>query len=266
MKTAFAIVFVFLASLAVPGQVPAPTPLASATPQQHRILSQPGAPVRIVSANATWVDVSESVLKVAPSYPRGVEIFVVVENVSQQIVRTYATRRGQESTKERNTCLGPPGGVGRGLRPGQRTGTSTWQSDAPSDPAPAIWIDFVELEDGTRWGEDVCGKGDHLDGERSGARAQRDQLMAVFREQGPDGLMTFIRNSLETARKAQERGERPLFPAPPPPGQSQSWQDGYLKGAQRIIQQVIDAERDFGADEIEHVLLRPIEPSEKKPR
>lgn len=200
----------------------------------------------------------------APGDRSGTQIYVVVENISQQMVRTYATLRGFESAKNPHSCLGPPGMIGRGLRPGQRTGTSSWQGASQSDPPPAVWIDFVELEDGTTWGEDLCQVGDRLDGQRRGFRSQRDQLLGVFREKGADGLIAFIKENFEIARKAAERGEQPMFPLRPPPGHSRRWEEGYSEGAGRIIGQVIEAERVYGPSEIEHVLLRPIEPSEKE--
>jgi hypothetical protein len=227
---------------------------ATPLPQQLRILSQPDAPLRIVSADVTWA---------MPNDTRGVQIYIVVENVSQLVIRTYATRRDLDATAKSKACLGPPGMIGRGLRPGQRTGTSTWQGTSNSDPPLAVWIDFVELSDGTRWGADECQIAEWRDGERDGARAQRDQLLVIFREKGADVLMVFIKEKTEVNRRALERGERPIFPIVPP-GHSKRWEEGFSAGARGIVQQVIDAERDWGADEIEHVLLRPIDPSEKK--
>ena len=257
MKLAAAIFLLLLSCVLAPAQAPSNpvTPLDEPTPQQLRILPQPDSPLRIVSANATWI---------APRDRSGIQIYIVVENVSEQLVRTYATSRGLESTQDPKSCLGPPGRIGRGLRPGQQAGTSTWQGVSQSNPAPAVWIDFVELADGSRWGANACQIGDKLDGERTGARAQRDQLLRIFREHGRDSLMEFINSSFETARKVRERGEQPQFPLTPPAGHSREWEQGYSEGAARIIQQVMDADRDFGAKEVEHVLMRPIEPSEKK--
>src|SRR5580765_2533572 len=154
-----------------------PKPPASsipAVPQPVRILSQPDAPLRIISADTSWA---------MPNDRTMVQVFVVVKNVSDQLVRTYATRRGVESNSSSKACLGPPGMIGRGLQPGQTAGTSSWQGISNSDPW-AVWIDFVEMSDGSRWGADKCEIGERLDGERSGMRAQRDQLLTILREKG----------------------------------------------------------------------------------
>ena len=230
---------------------------ATPTPQQLRILSQPDAPLRIVSANVTWA---------TPSDRFAVQIYIVVENVSGQSVRGYATRRDINSTIGPKACLGNPVLPGRVLRPGQKAGTSTWQGVSNSDPAPAVWIDFVELSDGITWGADECHIAEWLDGGRTGARMQRDQLLGILHEKGADALMAFIRDNSqkEIDRNARERVERPILPIAPPSGHSKDWEAGFSVGARGILQRVIDAYREWGADEIEHVLLRPIVPSEKE--
>jgi len=193
-----------------------------------------------------------------------IQIYVVVKNVSNQLVRMYVTRRGIESNTSPKACLGPPGRFGRGLQPGQQAGTISWQGVSNSDPAPAVWIDFVELSDGTRWGADECQKGERLDGERAGMRVQRDQLLKILRDKGADALMEFIKEKAEANRRASERREQPVFPDPPPMGHSRNWEEAFSEGAREMVRRVVDAEHDWGADEIEHVLLRPIEPSQKK--
>jgi hypothetical protein len=152
------------------------------------------------------------------------------------------------------------------FRPGQKWGTSTWQGVPDPDPVPGLWIDFVEFVDGTRWGADECQTGDRIDGGLVGTRMQRDQLLTVFREKGADALMAYIQNNFqkELEIEALKRGERPVLPISPPPGHSKQWEEGFTGGARGILQRVIDAEREWGTDEIEHVLLRPITASETK--
>ncbi len=255
----FSISMLVCLSLSIRAQAPQnpPTATNTPTPQQLRILPQPDAPLRIASADVTWA---------TPSDRFAVQVYIVVENVSQQTVRTYATRRDINSTTGPKACLGTPVLPGRVLRPGQKAGTSTWQGVANSDPAPAAWIDFVELSDGTTWGADECHIAEWLDGGRTGTRMQRDQLLGILREKGADALMTFIQDNFqkEIDRKAWERGERPILPIAPPSGHSKDWDAGFSGGARGILQRVIDAYREWGAEEIEHVLLRPIDGSEKK--
>ncbi|HEU5236655.1 MAG TPA: hypothetical protein VFU37_05910, partial [Pyrinomonadaceae bacterium] len=120
-----------------------PKPLAAPTsPQQLTILPQPDAPVRISLAQVTW----------ATNDRRGVQVYVEVENIGEKSVRMYETRRDVDSPNGPKTCLGPGNIPGKLLRQGQKTGTSTWQGVFNSEPAPAVWVDFVEFADGTTWG------------------------------------------------------------------------------------------------------------------
>ena len=247
-------------SLATWAQAPQSQPTATSTPipQQLRILPQPEAPLRIASADVTWATPSDRI---------AVQVYIVVENVGQQTVRTYATRRDINSTTGPKACLGTPAlPAAIGLPPGKKAGTSTWQGVSNSDPAPAVWIDFVELLNGTRWGADECKIAEWLDGARTGARMQRDQLLGILREKGADALMAFIQDNFQKKvdPKEWERGERPILPISPQPGHSKRWEEGFSAGARGMLQRVIDANREWGTDEIEHVLLRPIVPPVKK--
>ena len=240
-----------VAQEAKPSDSPAPTP------PQFNVLSQPDAPVHVVSAKVTWA---------LPEDRRGVQVYVVVENAGQNTVWTYTTRRDLSSSDGAKACLGPPRLPAKGLVPGAKAGTSTWQGVPNADPPPTVWVDFVEFLDGTRWGVDECQTGEWIDGDVAGARAQRDQLLEMFREKGADALMTFIRENFEKRidMKAWEKGERPVLPIWPPSGHSRKWEEGFTTGARGIIEGVITAERELGPDEIERQLLRPVDRREKK--
>jgi len=259
MKAFSAIAFIVFARVATFAQEAPKQPAASATPipQQLRIRSQPDAPLRIVSADITWA---------TPSDRFAVQVYPVVENVSQKPVLTYSTRWEYLATGA-DRCLGPPASIGaNGLLPGEKAGTSTWQGDTHFEPAPEISIDFVEFTDGSRWGADKCMFGERIDGSRAGGREQRDQLLKIFRAQGADALMTFIRNNFQRQlnMEAMEGGIKPLLPLSPPPGHSKRWREGFLAGGRGLIERVIEAEHKWGPDEIEHELMRPIGPEEKK--
>jgi hypothetical protein len=246
MKPLSIVIFMISACLSVFAQ-DAPKPVAS--PQPFRIIPQPDAPLRIISSDTQFM----------PPDDRGIEVYVVVENVSPQLISTYSTLRGSESAPNTASCLGPPGFFGRGLKPGQKAGTSSWQMASSLDSKPAVWIDFVELADGTRWGADKCAIGEFRDGESAGAQAQNQQLLKMFRDEGAESLMKFINDNFlsESYRKIVEQGGKPVLPIAPPEGHSRRWEEGFSAGARTILRNVIDAERDHGVDEIEHVLLRP---------
>jgi len=250
MKLLSIVFFMISACLSVLAQeVPKP----AVSPQPFRIVPQPDAPLRIISADT----------KLMPPDNRGIEVFVVVENVSPQLISTYATLRGSESQPNISACLGPPGSFGRGLKPGQKAGTSSWQMASSLDSEAAVWIDFVELADGTRWGADKCAIGEFRDGESAGIRSQKEQLLRILREQGVESLIQFIKENFqsETYWKIVEAGGKTLLPIAPPEGHSKRWEEGFLAGAKTVLQNVIEAERDHGASEVEHVLLRSGRPT-----
>lgn len=233
MKTLFSLLISISTSVVVYAQQSPqlPGPNASPVPQQLRILPQPEAPARVVEAKVTWA---------TPEDRRGVQIYIVVENISLKTIRTFTTRRGIESSSEPKACLGPPRLPPKGFLSGAKAGTGTWQRVFNSDPAPAVWVDFVEFSDHSRWGADECQTGEWIDGGLAGSRAQRDQLIQIFRERGAEGLLVFIRANF---RKAMD--EQPSLPIAPPEGHSQRWQEGFTRGAEEMIERVLTAEREW---------------------
>jgi hypothetical protein len=210
----------------------------------------------VVSAAVKWA---------LPDDRRGVEVYVVVENASQKAIRMYTTRR-ESSNDGAKLCLGPPKLSAKGLLPGEKAGTSTWQRAPDANLPPTVWVDFVEFTDGSRWGVDECQTGDWIDGLDAGARAQRDQFLKILREEGAAAVKTFIYTNYHKRidEEAWKRGERPLVPISPPTGHSPKWEEGFASGARSLVERVIDTERKWGLDEIEHELSRPIGPTEKK--
>lgn len=243
-----------IVGLAQTEQKPIATP-DSSVPPQFAILSQPEAPLRL-SVQTTWA---------VPGNRDGVQIYIVVENLSGQVVRAYATRRGAAS-QEQKPCLSMNLLPGKVLHPGQKDGRSTWQSAWASQSAQSIWVDYVELADGTVWGPDKCHFADQLDGERNGARTQREILLKLLKDGGPAAVLEFIRENFQTevSRRALERGEKPKIPVWPPSGHSKTWEKGFLFGATTIVERIIAANREWGAAEVEAALRRPYDASEAK--
>jgi hypothetical protein len=264
LRTMACLIFVapgaFAQSPTQPGASPRPSP------QQLKILQQPDSPIRISSARVTWA---------TPNDSRGIQVYIEVENVGEKSVRTYRTRRDVNSVDGPKACLGPGIIPGRILRPQQKTGTSTWQGVFNSDPAPSVWVDFVEFGDGTTWGADECHVVEWLEGSRAGVRMQREQLLPMLREKGADALVELIRKNFQSVPDpdvydyllnavAEGRIQKPLFPIWPPPGHSRDWQVAFLAGAAGTLRDVIEAYQRWGGDEIEHVLTRPIVATEKE--
>lgn len=238
-----------------------PAPKTTATPDvsvspQIKVLSQPEAPLRI-SAQTSWA---------LPQNRSGVQIYIVVENVSGKVVRAYATRRGASASGEPKACFPMNLLPGQVLQPGQKDGRSTWQPPWTPESGQSVWVDFVELADGSVWGADECHVADQLNGERNGAREQREVLLKLLQNGGPAAVLDFIRENFqsEAARAALERGEKPKIPVWPPPGHSKVWEKGFLFGATTIVERVLAANREWGAQEIEAALRRPYDSSQSK--
>ena len=227
---------------------------ATPTPQQYVVRSQPDAPLRIASAQVTWA---------IPGDQRGVQIYIVVENVGQQAVHAYTTRRDLNKATDPKGCLGNPRLGVAGLLPGEKRGTSTWQGVSHSEPAPLVWIDFVQFADGTRWGADECQTADWIEGSRTGTVMQRDQLMAILREKGADELIGLIKQQRQIMSRTQNL-ESAQLSVPVPTGHSRRWEEGFSGAAARLIQDVFDGYRRGGAAEIDRVLMGVVEPAVKE--
>jgi hypothetical protein len=130
----------------------------------------------------------------------------------------------------------------------------------------AVRIDYVELSDGTVWGADKCQFGERLDGERNGGRAQREVLLKILQEDGPEAVLKFISDNYEKEpdRLAILRGEKPKTPLETPPGHSKTWEAGFAIGARVIVDRVISGNREWGFTEVEVALKRPYDASEAK--
>jgi hypothetical protein len=161
------------------------------------------------------------------------------------------------------------------LRPGQKTGTSTWQGVFDSDPPPGVWVDFIEFEDGTTWGADECHVIEALEGSRAGTSAQRQQLLSMLHEKGAEELIAYIRKNFQRSSDptvygylrdavAAGRIKKPALPVWPPEDHSRDWEIAFLYGAAATLQDVLEAYQRWGGAEIEHVLTRPIVATEKK--
>src|SRR5215475_5382464 len=115
MKTPSILMLLLFSAIGVLAQNPSKSAaFQSPTPQQYQIFAQIEAPLRIVSAQTKW----------ATPDKRGVEVHIIVENVSQKSILTWATRRGMDSDGAAKSCLGTPHLPARGLLPTEKSGTS----------------------------------------------------------------------------------------------------------------------------------------------
>jgi hypothetical protein len=227
-----------LTAAAPPGQQ-APPP----EPPQYEILTQEGAPLRIVSVKTKW------------SVPdrTGIEIYAIVENVGARAVSSYATRNvgGDEGEGGRHCLLISADSPGKALRPGGSEGRSTWTFVGAGTPAVLRRaVDWVEFTDGATWGEDTCKSAESLAARRAGAREARRLLREVFESGGADAV-------LETLR---QRGPK----VSPPDGHPDAWKTGFLRGVEGYAERIRRADQEWGYTEIEHALRRPIDALDEK--
>ena len=113
------------------------------------VQDQPGAPLKIAKVETKWATPDQQIL----------ELYVVVENVSDVEIRSYAWRIDKaDGAKDKDGCfmydIQPPGKL---LQPGDSDGRSTWRRFPVDDPTPSITlsVDFVVFGNGT-WGVGIC--------------------------------------------------------------------------------------------------------------
>jgi hypothetical protein len=236
-------------------------PLKSGPPSpvpQVTIKPQPDAALRIASANTNWA-MGES----------GIEIFILVENVGDRVIRAFATRRDNTGLPGRAGCFLNNLLPGKVLRRGQKDGKSTWQHYTRDAPLPVIWVDFIEFSDNSTWGADECHCADRLAGEREGARAMRALLLKILSDAGPEGIVKFIKDSEEEIRAARAAGNyvnaEQLVLIETPPDHSLVFEEGFRFGASTMVGRAKVANEEWGsAAEIEAALRRPYDASEVK--
>ena len=229
---------VVLAGAARPGQQ-APPP----EPPQYEIVTQEGAPLRIVSVQTKWAVPDRT----------GIEIYATVENVGAKPISSYATRNvgGDEGEGGKHCLLISAHSPGKALRPGDSEGRSTWTGVGAGTPAVMRRaVDWVEFTDGATWGEDTCKSAEALAAWRAGAREARRLLREVFASGGADAV-------LETLK---QHGPK----VSPPDGHSDAWKAGFLRGVEGYADRVRRADQEWGYTEIEYALRRPIDALDEK--
>jgi hypothetical protein len=217
---------------------PQPTPGLNVGPAPvARIEAPQDSPLRL-SVRTKWVE----------WVPRGLELFVEVENVGDAVVRAYATRDSSDDAGERVCLLHNAPAPGKALKPGEKHGTSTWRSFDPATSAPLKRsLDFVELGDGRTLGPDVCKSAESLAGQRAGASKAGNYLREVFANGGAPAVVKAVRHGLPEITPPQDR--------------SAVWQEGFRLGARVYADRVKHAAQEWGEGEVEAALRRPFDAS-----
>ncbi len=202
----------------------------------------PGTPLKI-SATTKWATADEQML----------EIYVVVENVSELEIRSYAWRSGtRDGSQNNDACLlHNSQSVGKILRPGDSDSKSTWRRIPLDSPSPNIdlSLDFVEFANGSTWGIDTCQSAERLSGLRAGALAAKDKFAKIQNQNGGRGLINLLKL------------DAPIMEAPD--GHSSVWVDGFRGGVRTLFEKLRKANEEGGLPEVERVLQMPFDASGK---
>lgn len=114
------------------------------------VQDQPGTPLKISTVETKWATPDQQIL----------EIYVLLENVSDLKIRSYAWRiDNADGSQSKDGCfmysIQPPAKI---LQPGDSDGRSTWRR-FPVDGSTAsimLSVDFVEFDNDSTWGVNFC--------------------------------------------------------------------------------------------------------------
>jgi hypothetical protein len=109
-------------------------------------------------------------------------------------------------------------------------------------------VDFVELADGMRWGDDTAHSGDTLDGMRAGGKAAIKRYREVLASQGDAGL-----------DRALSSDSPVLYEGKP---KSDEWARGFDTGVGFVRGRIKRAKEKGGKDEVRRELDKPYDSSE----
>lgn len=109
-------------------------------------------------------------------------------------------------------------------------------------------VDFVELADGTRWGDDTAKSGDSLDGMRAGGKAALKAYREILTKQGGAGLD----RALSSENSVPHEGEP----------KSDEWARGFDMGVGFVKGRVKRAKENGGMEGIRRELDKPYDSTE----
>ena len=205
------------------------------------VQDQPGAPLKIASTETKWATPDYQIL----------EIYVRVENVSEQKISSYGWRIDTDGSQNKDGCfmynLPSPHKI---LQPGDSDGKSTWRKFPVDSPTPSISlsVDFVEFADGGgTWGLDICRSAEALSGLRAGALAAKERFAQTRLQDGEQGLISLLKQDVLVLEA--------------PAGHSTAWVEAFREGVRRLFEKLRRAKEEGGLLEVERVFKLPFDAS-----
>jgi hypothetical protein len=204
------------------------------------IQEQPGAPLKL-TATTKWTSAPDQQM---------LEIYVVVENVSELEIRSYAWRLGTttDGSQDNDACLLHNRlSFVKVLGPGESDGKSTWRRIPVDSPSPSLdlSLDYVEFANGSTWGSDTCKSGERLSGLRAGVLAARDKFAKVPTENRGKDVINLLKQDVAIIEV--------------PDGHSSVWVEGFRDGVRGLFEKLRRANEEGGLPEVERVLQMPFD-------
>lgn len=183
------------------------------------------------------------------------QIDLLLQNKGDKIIRAYTI--GHEVASSHSKAEGINF---RNLRsvenlflPNQSVAESIERFTEPnSEPIEKItvYVDFVEFDDGTTWGQDKFQAAELLAGQRAGAKAALDYLNKSEKEGGTSALVKISKLN--------------AIPLTPPSNHSAQWLEGFRSGASIIQSRFQSAFNTGNLTEAESILRKPFDTSERR--
>lgn len=212
-----------------------------AAPLRVVVAAQPGAPLLIL---ATFVDAGNPIrprygYSITNTTDKAIVAYAIQESVSLDPTSSIVTTT-LAHMPARTLWLGPHDSRQ------EESGGKTYEK-APIEVN--LTVDFVEFEDGTKWGEDKIKSAERLDGERAGGRAALKKYREILVANGVDALL-------------EEAANPKLIEPENINGKSSNWVDGFKMGVSVVKSRMATAETKGGKDGIRRELAKPYDSTE----
>lgn len=187
---------------------------------------------------------------VAPSDPKAPEFSYEVLNISHKAISAYAIRHDAlvGNSQSSGVMLVSMRSVNSLLHSQARLEeTFRGITYAAGVNEVALSVDFVEFEDGTRWGTDAFKMSEKLAGRRAGGRAALKKLRDLAKTRGLKAVLDALEENIDGVAQSAE---------------SQLWKEGFDEGVRIVQAKLKHAQHKNGVAALEKELLESFDTSE----